>query len=148
VSFDDLRSKISKLLASVSAGCAELFATCHHGAAFEVVIAGISESDGPTAYVVPSDTRYGNAAPFDLIPIKGFVALPNSATISAAMAPLMPTSGNADEVDPARVGLAVMEIQRANPDVGDCLCPVGGFAQLTTVTADSVTSRIIHRWPD
>jgi hypothetical protein len=35
-----------------------------------------------------------------------------------------------------------------NNGMDDNFCAVGGFAQLTTVVADAVISRILHRWPD
>ncbi|MGY3130875.1 hypothetical protein ACVWZM_001557 [Bradyrhizobium sp. USDA 4501] len=58
-------------------------------------------------------------------------------------------SKHPDAIDPEVDGLAVLQLQRENPHLknGDC-CFVGGFAQVTTVMTDSITTRIIHAWPD
>lgn len=79
----------------------------------------------------------------------GFVPLPCDVRVLELVRAHIKRGTDADAIDPAVDGLAVMEIQRANPhlDNGDVVF-IGGFAQLTTVTADCVTSRIIHRWPD
>jgi hypothetical protein len=55
------------------------------------------------------------------------------------------------DLDPARDGIAQMEIQRqfaAPDDVSQALDHFPGrFVQLTTVTPTEITTRIIHRWP-
>jgi hypothetical protein len=56
------------------------------------------------------------------------------------------------ELDPVKDGIVQMEIQRqfAVPDdVSHALDHMPGrFVQLTTVSADGITTRVIHRWPD
>lgn len=56
--------------------------------------------------------------------------------------------------DAAASGLAIMEKQRNlrtwsadEPDAGPISC-VGGFCQHTIVSADGITTRAIHHWPD
>jgi len=45
--------------------------------------------------------------------------------------------------DPVTQGFALMDAQRADPDAA-----VGGFCQLTTITRDGVSSRVIGRWTE
>jgi len=57
----------------------------------------------------------------------------------------------ADKFDPTRDGMRVLEIQRRHlPDWPASVNHhvVGGFAQLTTITENSIETKIIHRWPD
>lgn len=145
-SFDLLKENMPELLRACAAGYAHLLTQCAAGPEFEIVVVGISESVGPAAYLIPSHDRYGE--PWRAMDLAGFVVLPCDKAILASVQAIV-AGRIADRLDTAVDGLAIMEAQRAKPalDSGDT-CWVGGFAQLTTVTADSVTSRIIHRWPD
>ena len=53
-----------------------------------------------------------------------------------------------DDLDFAKRGVAILEVQRRakNPLLG--AFAIGGLAQLTTVTPDGVSSSVIHRWPN
>jgi hypothetical protein len=58
--------------------------------------------------------------------------------------------------DPVRDGIDLLETQRRSCVFGPGLtiagqptgCGVGGLVQLATVTADEITTKIIHRWDD
>lgn len=145
--FDGLRQTIAELLKSQAEQFSEAFQLCTSGPEFEVVVAGISETAGPTAYIVNSHGRYGKS--WTPIELAGFVPLPCDEVTLAKMQRIIPPGTSPDDIDPERDGLAVMKLQRATPRLsnGD-FCPVGAFAQLTTVTRNSVSTRIIHRWPD
>jgi hypothetical protein len=47
-----------------------------------------------------------------------------------------------DDLDPVIDGIRMLEIQRRM----SLPFPVGGFAQLVTVSAESISARIVHRW--
>ena len=51
-----------------------------------------------------------------------------------------------EKVDPESYLLHCMEIQRRKRFDGRHV--VGGLAVLTSITADSVTQRVVHRWPE
>lgn len=55
-----------------------------------------------------------------------------------------------DPVDVAIRAICAGRLSKDGPvdDPGRELCTVGGFLQVTTVSEDSVTSTIVHRWPD
>lgn len=142
-SFDGLRNGIVQCLQACVVAYEHLLSQCAAGPEFEVVVVGISEMTGPSAYLVPSHDRYGE--PWSIIDLAGFSTTPASDVVCQRVREI--TAGrNADELDPVAYGLAVMEAQRACRF--DDVVGVGGFAQLTTVDADGVHSRIIHRWDD
>jgi hypothetical protein len=64
----------------------------------------------------------------------------------------IPAGMQADEVDPVRPGLAIIELQRASSHpTGErnvAMRNMSGFAQLTTIVRGSIKTRVIHRWSD
>jgi hypothetical protein len=108
-----------------------------------IVIAGFSEKGGADSFVISS-----KAAPevpewsaVTLPPIFG-VPMDEDNAISKAWLSAFPTAYDALAY-PAEAGILLLELQRSS--FGTAF--VGGFAQMTTVTREAVTSRIIHRWP-
>ncbi|MGY2806391.1 hypothetical protein [Bradyrhizobium sp. USDA 4506] len=95
---------------------------------------------------VPNNRRHGERR--TRTDLAGFLPLPCDRRLLGLIQERL-EGKHPDAIDPEVDGLAVLELQRANPhqEDGD-FCYVGGFAQLTTVTREAVTSRIIHRWPD
>jgi hypothetical protein len=78
--------------------------------------------------------------PFRLVKLGAFAAFPSVAV---------------DDLGERQIGrrmLQVMEAQRAldlcDFELESTGHVVGGFAQLTTITRDAISQRIIHRWPD
>jgi len=140
-SFDALRAGIIDCLKKCAASYAHLLDQCSAGPDFEVVIAGISETTGPSAYLVASHSRYGD--PWSIVDLSGLSLTPASDVVHQSVFAIA-DGRDADQLDPVADGLAIMEVQRAERSGAY----VGGFAQLTTIDADGVHSRIIHRWPD
>lgn len=110
----------------------------------DAVLIGLSERRGFVAYsfeaaqrgVLPSwfPQRMDGETPLQLV-------TPADGDLQAAM-----KSGGHDiwapKVDVEAHGLALMRAQRASSSV------VGGFCQMTSVTADGVRTRILERWAD
>lgn len=146
-SFDWLRSVIVPLLKTCSESYVHLLQQCEAGTDFEIVVAGMSETAGPSAYLVASHSRYGE--PWMVHDLPGLTALPCDEEILRGIQAVVLPGASPDDLDPAREGLTIMEIQRKKPnlDNGD-YCVVAGFAQLSSVSAEGISSRIIHRWPD
>lgn len=142
-SFDKLREGIVPCLQACAETYGHLLNQCSAGPDFEVVIAGMSETGGPSAYLVASHNRYGE--PWSIVELAGLSATPASDAVHQRV--FATADGrDADQLDPVVDGLAILEAQRAHR-FDDVVC-IGGFAQLTTIDADGVHSRIIHRWPD
>lgn len=140
-SFDSLREAMPRLLRTCAVAYDHLLDQCSESPDFEVVIAGISETAGPSAYLVPSHACYGE--PWSIIDLAGLSATPASEHVHQRIREIA-ASRSPDQLDPVADGLAIMEAQRAKGSGAF----VGGFAQLTTIDADGVHSRVIHRWPD
>jgi len=148
-SYDGLRSKIGPLLRDCAVIYKDNLERCETGNEIEVLVAGISESDGPSAYLVNSAGRYG-AEPWAVQPVEGFTWLPNTPELVARAKGLLPL--DADDVDPIAHGRMIMEMQRETPVLhefsGVEMTTVGGFIELVAVTRDQIVTRIIHGWPD
>lgn len=140
-SFDRLKEGIVDCLKKCAVAYGHLISQCSAGPDFEVVIAGISETTGPSAYLVPSHAHYG--APWSIVDLEGLSATPTSDVVHQRICELA-AGRSADQLDPVADGVTIMEAQRKAKDGAF----VGGFAQLTTIDADGVHSRVIHRWPD
>lgn len=148
-SFDDLRSGIGPLLRDCAAIYSDLIERCETGDEIEVLVAGISESEGPSAYLVNSDGRYGQD-PWAVLSVEGFTWLPNTPEMLTSVKERLPA--RADQIDPIVHGRMVMQMQRETPVLhefaGSELSTIGGFVQMVTVTKDQISTRVIHRWPD
>jgi hypothetical protein len=95
-------------------------------------------------YVAGVDACFAVTAGAGVQDILGFALVPSSDAIYADLG--FPWDRAPDDIDPQRDGVRVMEVARAHASAFDC--GVGAFAQLTTVTRDAITTRIVHRWPD
>ena len=140
-SFDKLRGGIVDCLKKCVVAYGHLLDQCNFGPNFEVVIAGISETGRPVAYLVASHDRHGE--PWSIVDLDGLSATPAPDVVHQRIYDIA-AGRNADQLDPVADGLAIMEAQRAAGEGAF----VGGFAQLTTIDADGVHSRVIHRFPD
>jgi hypothetical protein len=117
------------------------------GSKIEIVIAGFSETVGPDAFVV-SVAEDRTLTANDCGPI--LMAPGDHAIQAEALASLPGGVKSADDMDPERDGISMMEAQRAafgltGAPSGMTTC--GAFAQLSTISATSIISRIIKRWP-
>jgi hypothetical protein len=102
--------------------------------------------------IAVGDTTASNPEKFLMLDdIDGYIGVP-SVEAREVIDPLTKRWGeNPDEFDPRRDGVALMERLRR-----ECPRPyergrqpaVGGFVQLTTVRRDSISTSVIHQWPD
>jgi hypothetical protein len=140
-SFDVLKEGIVSTLQAYVEHCPQLFQLCEAGREFEVVVAGISETAGPSAYLVASHDRYGE--PWTVIELTGLSLTPSNDAVLGGVAETA-AGRDADDLDPEVDGLAILQAQRS----AYAGAFVGGFAQLTTIDGAGVHSRVIHRWND
>jgi hypothetical protein len=90
----------------------------------------------PIAFAVSTGGRQALGGPGELIEVLGY------STPEVAL-PFAITSGR---LDPDANGLAALEAQRRDLALGYSI--VGGFGEVTTVTAEGITKRRIVEWPD
>jgi hypothetical protein len=128
--------------------------------AANIVIAGISAERGPEIYtfstkdeVPPMTTREeheaspGYAAPFKLVklPCDVLSPIPDEQTKLAAGFEGFDPDADAETVTWSLK--RILEMQRRMPlpkDIG----AIGGFGEMTTISADGITQRVIVRWPE
>jgi hypothetical protein len=150
-SYDELKKAATAIMgAAMSYPAYREIVSGPTGNKIELVIAGWSETFGPDAFVI--QLKSGSTAAWALQDIGAVMMAPSSPTIQQTVLAGMPQAGSADDMDPVHDGLAILEAQRAaliavEKASSDGMVTVGGFAQLTTVTSGSITTRIIHRWP-
>jgi len=121
---------------------------------FDLFIAGWSETSGPSGYVLCNHARHG-IQPWQAIDLGPINLSPHSEAIKAELDLAYPKGVAADDFDPVFDGLRGLEIQRKHPVEHHwekhglrAHAAVGAFAQLTTVTAEAITTKILRRWPD
>jgi hypothetical protein len=110
-------------------------------AEIRIVIAGFSEKDGADSFVISSKAAPG-VPEWSATTLPSIFGIPTDGGISKLWLERYPTT-EAALIDPVTAGLFLLELQRAS--FGPAL--VGGFVQMTTVTREAATARIIHRWP-
>lgn len=146
--YDDLKAKAPAFIRDLLPMFEASFSQCQFGGDFDVVVAGISETTGPDAWLVCSHTRY-SVEPFSLVQLAGLTLLPGDPAIHEAVRAAVPHDVEAFDIE--RDGLAVLEAQRAHAVEhagGRWLTGVGGFAQVTSITREGISTRVIHRWYD
>lgn len=111
----------------------------------EISVAGWSSDHNQFGHwLMPLSEKYGDAAPAWRFTYRG-----QSNAIAPGLSDFQPPA----EFDCRTSGLDLLKRQRhllwpAAAEGAGQFHAVGGFAQLTIVTQDKVTSEIIHRWPD
>lgn len=138
-SYNELKANIVAVLKRSASLCDTILGRC--SAPFEVAIAGMSEGKGPDAYVVCS--RDWSVTD---VPEIGF--MPELPETVAYFARLLGKVTSTDDLVAAAFGIEVLEIQRKARMGPHLTCHVGGFAQLTSVDATGIQTRILRRWPD
>ena len=147
VSYDDFKSRAAGIILEATKFYQNVFSLNERfGGRTEYVVAGWSELAGPDAFVVSGDQHSLKVS--DSGPV---MMAPGSADMETAVwASLAPTISGPDDLDPVRDGLAMLNAQRnsrtLSSDTADAI--VGAFAHLTTVTRNSISSRIVHRWEE
>jgi hypothetical protein len=129
----------------------ELFSKIQIGDNLQIVVAGISETKGPDSFIILSRAEDELEA-WTLIPLGECFLSPSSDEIYQDFSAAFPPGTTADEIDPERDGVRILEMQRKRPlrtqmrDDVKYVVSVGGFAQLTTVALGYISTRVIHRW--
>jgi hypothetical protein len=140
-------------MAAKGASAAEL----EHVRQFEISVVGFSQKRDAfeTWFVAGHDGYGGDDGPAAWEPVNQTEPMRAGPIPSAeAMASLGWELPDVDDFEPVEDGRMLLEAQRRTlvqlygTQREEPLCFVGGFAQLTTLTSDSITSRIIGRWPD
>lgn len=154
--FDDINNILPEMAQTAAAEFKSMLERSAFGAVLDLFVVGWSEKNGPTGYFLCNHRGHGDVAmPWEVTELGGINLAPVSEPISADLKQGWPNGALPDDLDPVKDGLRMLEIQRTHPfdQNGDTDNPVmmravGAFAQLTTVTASAITTRIIHRWPD
>jgi hypothetical protein len=149
-SFDELLEIIVAKAEAVFAVCAAMPGQARFKSV-DVILAGWSETrECAEAYGLFNYPAHG-APSWQLVPLEGGLVSPGDYAFhkgiqAAGIDPL------AADFDAATDGLRIVQAQRARawPITGTAETAhiVGAFAQLTTVTQDAITTRILERWPD
>lgn len=127
-----------------------LIEQCSTGTTFDLFIAGWShERSQGESYVIVNHGNYG-ILPWTLQPLDPVALAPmDQETFDRIKLTDQELKG---KLDPVKDGLRIIEAQRHTKGIqGDETEPshgVGGFAQLTTINANTIKTRIIKRWPD
>lgn len=106
-----------------------------------LVVAGISETTGPDAFSVTTCERI--AEPWVALTHGDCSLWPSTPEIQAEFHEAYGDVTSGDDLDPARWGVRAIEMQRKHPEA-----IIGGFVQLTSVTREGITTRIVHRWDE
>lgn len=116
----------------------------------QLFVVGWSETTGPDAYTVLTQPS-GDSPAWTVLPIADLCLAPGDYAIHIALWPSIAGKG-ADDFDPRIDGLRFLEEQRRHklqiPGRASREHLVGGFAQLTSVRRDVVTTEILKQWPD
>ena len=113
---------------------------------FDIALVGWHQKRGPTGIFISSIDRPGAPA-FRAVDVNEFIT-PSTDELFKQVSPTFLRS----DFDVERDMVAIAEQQRL---IKEPYGPrkiqssrVGGFLQLTTVTQDGISSKVIHRWPD
>jgi hypothetical protein len=119
---------------------------CRYVDQADIVVAGISEERGPQAYVVPTHARYRDCRPWIAHDAGKVFFSPNDDSLHGVF-------GNLPEpIDIVSFAIGTLSCQRelelfgADGESFRGSTEIGLFAQVTTITRDSIVSRIVHRW--
>lgn len=114
------------------------------GGDFELVVAGISESSGPNCYALTS-TGMNGLRPWERVDLDYAVS-----PVDGSMGPECVKDLIHRYADSAAISLMLAQ-RNVRTVYGSSelpICTVGGFIQETIVTRQSISTRVIHRWPD
>ena len=159
--FDDLLPKLARTAYDVHISFPMMFGTLGLGKVepdFELVVVGWSLArGGPTSWILSTHDRTmagGRALkPWELTELPEVLIAPpiNESSLSTGWT----APASAQHFRPEEDGLALLKAQRLSrrelPDSRTGIVSshiVGGFVQLTSVTARGVNASILHWWPD
>jgi hypothetical protein len=113
---------------------------------FDIVIAGISDTTGPSGHLIYSHGTYAEAWAAHDFSSSGVAMIPLAEEMRPELREALSWRHHYD-LDPVEDGIRLMDIQRRHwPGTPDTT--PGGFLQLVTVSADAITTCVIHRWAD
>ena len=127
-----------------------LFDRCDHGADFNLVVVGWSESRGRCETWVMSSVLFGEMEPWNPQEMGPVLLMPYDDDLGDRL--ILTPEQLAGGLHPVEDGLRIIEAQRGvaacqggreEPSHG-----VGGFAQMTFVGRHQITTAIMRRWPD
>lgn len=153
--FDELRNGAASLARRFFDEWRSVLQQSPFPAEFDLVVAGISERDGPASYLVCNHDRHG-VKPWTVADLGPCALLPGGPAVMDEFWKAYPAGTSSQALDPERDGLRILEMQQRHEleaafemvDGTPLPMRIGGFAQLTTVRRDAITTKIIHRWPD
>ncbi|GGD42532.1 hypothetical protein [Aureimonas glaciei] len=137
--FDELRLKVVDLIKETIEFNRQQFGQSFQQW-FDVIVAGWTEAGEPSSYIVGNHDTYGWPA-WTVTDLGDFAVLPADADMNARIQAAFPHVHSAADFDPEVDGVALVDMQRENPEHG-----IGGFVQLTTIRPDLITTKILHRW--
>ncbi|UQD96134.1 hypothetical protein [Bradyrhizobium japonicum] len=147
--FDDFKRTIGKALQELDGKLTDM-GLC---SPFEVSVAGVSEEGGPNGFRITTLARSSGSnhlVPWQVIDMPpGFNPCPCASDADEREIRSALAAAPANLEGHAIAALTAQRRIAARDHVaGRTPCWVGGFAQLTTVTRDSIATRIIRRWDE
>jgi hypothetical protein len=145
-SFDLLKANLGSMVAEVAAQRSPVWDavpwTTHPGGEFDLFVAGWSETTGPSAFCFSHRRQPDGTWSLSLHESSTALIAPSDCTIDMMHSRPLAIAAqqqNGPNMEPLLLGL--MSMQRLS-------YPVGGHADLTTITADKIETRRIAKWPD
>jgi hypothetical protein len=114
----------------------------------QIYVGGWTVAGEPDAFLMLTSETSG-LPPWTVVPILDFGMFPGGEAQDDAWSFL--AGRGVEDLDPRADGLKIIEAQRRykiENQYGQSTFGIGGFAQLTTVARDRITTEILHRWPD
>jgi hypothetical protein len=146
--FDDLADGFAAMFLQITNIHAKVLGRADHPD-MELIVGGwSSERDCAELYIIHNHDKSGLSA-WTLTPVlSGYVSPCDEALIGRLRSDGIDIAS--DDFDASTDGLRVMQSQRDRKwDYGHgTIMAVGGFCQLTTLTRNAITTKILHRWSD
>ncbi|OSJ33180.1 hypothetical protein BSZ19_16175 [Bradyrhizobium japonicum] len=145
--FDEFKQTIGPTLMELNDRMAAMGAA----SPFEVSVAGISEQNGPSGFRITTlQGEGGHLEPWQIVEMpRGFSPCPcNTDAQETEIRSALETAPRNLESHAIAALKTQRDIAKRDHLAGREPCWVGGFAQLTTISAGGISTRIIHRWPD
>ena len=154
-SYDEIKVSCASVLRkewdAYIAGLAPLLRVPADVAGFaEFYFAGISATAGSDSFAILTHRLYGDAEPWTAIDIGNAFFAPADATFADRFPHGSIGENNiaakAVEVIEAQRTLTVASVNLPEGQVGNASEEIGLFAQVTTISKEAITTRIVHRW--
>jgi hypothetical protein len=141
--YDEMKSNAAVMANELFECHGDMFIGHPFGPKAEFVVAGWSESHGADAFTISRDDK----GAWIVTDTGDVLMAPGDDSIQQAALAALPAGVTcAAEMDAARDGLAMVRAQRDARLLENGRSAVGAFVQLTTVTRDGISTRILERW--